>query len=91
MDLCRNNIAPEPDFEDFQKNHKYRLFVLQRSDFFLDSDYGWYFTTRFKKNRKFTKKKLTDHKSHPYWMEKVFPQKSNEAKRLSELFKIKAR
>jgi hypothetical protein len=64
LSYARNRLLIKPDFVLFDSWYSSKT-ILRRI-----SDYGWYFITRVKKNRKFGGKKLTDYKSHPYWIEK---------------------
>lgn len=61
LSYARNTLRLKPEFVLFDSWYSAKD-ILKRI-----KDYGWYFVTRLKKNRKFGEKYLYDYKTNPYW------------------------
>jgi putative transposase len=64
LSYARNKLKLKPKYVLFDSWYSSKK-ILRRV-----SDYGWYFVTRIKKNRKFGSDKLTTYKINPYWIAK---------------------
>jgi len=66
LSYARNTLRLRPDYVIFDSWFAARV-LLKRI-----KDYGWYFITRFKKNRKFNGSQLQNYRSIPYWHQRGF-------------------
>ena len=64
LSYARNQVRMKPEFVLFDSWYSSKK-ILKRI-----KDYGWYFVTRLKKNRKFGNTSLIKYKTNPYWMAK---------------------
>lgn len=64
LSYARNRLNLKPNFVLFDSWYSAKK-ILKRV-----KDYGWYFVTRLKKNRKFGNSSLMKYKPNPYWIAK---------------------
>lgn len=63
LSYARNRLKLKPSFVLFDSWYASKK-VLKRI-----KDYGWYFVTQLKQNRKFNGKQIKENHKHPYWRE----------------------